>query len=459
MTNSAVICKNLGKRYVIGKRQGSYKTLRDAVTGMISSPFHRAKRVLHGASLMLGGETIWALEDASFEIKHGDVVAVIGRNGAGKSTLLKILSRIVEPSCGFAETRGRVGSLLEVGTGFHPELTGRENVFLNGAILGMTKTEILRKFDAIVAFSEVEKFIDTPVKYYSSGMYVRLAFAVAAHLDPEILILDEVLAVGDMAFQKKCLGKIHEVNRSGRTVIMVSHNISVAQSFCHRGIVLERGKVAIDGGIQEAVDYYLHSVSAGGKTEFSHSVDLRDALGRPSRYRPLLKRVEFFDAKGAPLSGSVPMGAELKVRLFFHLEQPTAGVNFGLGFDNLLGQRVFTAHTSFERARNWGALNGHQCFECRIPTVTLVPGEYKIRIGMSIDMQDVDIIEDAASLRVVESDFYGTGRVPWNGTCVIPHQWRCIRAGLSEEDDLSTAMVSSNPTVVLRPAETERPGD
>jgi len=244
--------KNLGKRYRIGAREAAYSTLRESLVETLRAPLNRLRR--NGAS---DDETIWALKDLNFEIMEGEVVGIIGRNGAGKTTLLKILSRITEPTTGRAELYGRVGSLLEVGTGFHPELTGRENVFLNGAILGMKKTEIESKFDEIVSFAEIEKFLDTPVKRYSSGMYVRLAFAVAAYLNPEILIVDEVLAVGDSAFQKKCLGKMQAVAGEGRTVLFVSHNMAAVQRLCTRAILLEDGKVIQDGPVQQVVLKYL----------------------------------------------------------------------------------------------------------------------------------------------------------------------------------------------------------
>lgn len=422
MSDTAIICENLSKQFVIGKRLANYKTLRDTLAEAVTSPFRRARRLWRGESLALGGETIWALKDVSFEIKQGDVVAIIGRNGAGKSTLLKILSRITEPSSGFAETRGRVGSLLEVGTGFHPELTGRENTFLNGAILGMSKSEIKRKFDEIVAFSEIERFIDTPVKYYSSGMYVRLAFSVAAHLDPEILILDEVLAVGDTGFQKKCMGKIGEVNRGGRTVVMVSHNITATQNLCPNGIVLQEGRVALNGGIKEAVDYYLHSVSGNGRSK-SYAADLTAAPGRPAKCQPLLKRLELLDGNGAPLLTDLPMGGGLKVKVYFELDRPTTVLHVGLGFENLLGQRVFTAHSVFEPNPNWGKCEGEQCMSCDIPSLTLMPGEYRLKVSVNLENQETDYVEDAVRLTVVDSDYYGVGKVPWNGACVMPQRW------------------------------------
>ena len=264
MSQVAIRVENLSKQYQIGSRQHGqqrfgYKSLRDVLTDTMTAPIRRAKSLLlgsaYGASEM--NETIWALKDVSFEIKRGEVVGIIGRNGAGKSTLLKILSRITEPTEGQATIYGRVGSLLEVGTGFHPELTGRENIYLNGAILGMRQAEIERQFDAIVDFSGVEKFVDTPVKHYSSGMYLRLAFAVAAHLEPEILLVDEVLAVGDAQFQKKCLGKMGDVAEQGRTVLFVSHNMAAIRTLCQRGILLNAGQIAYDGEISESVIKYM----------------------------------------------------------------------------------------------------------------------------------------------------------------------------------------------------------
>lgn len=252
MSDTAIRVEKLSKRYRIGQREG-YRALRDVMTNFFSSPLRR--RSSEDASRSNGRNWFWALKDASFEIKHGEIVGIIGRNGAGKSTLLKILSRITQPTEGRVEIYGRVGSLLEVGTGFHPELTGRENIFLNGAILGMKRSEIDRKFDEIVAFAEIEKFLDTPVKYYSSGMYIRLAFAVAAHLEPEVLLVDEVLAVGDAAFQKKCLGKMDEVAKSGRTVIYVSHQMNSIRMLCTTCIWLDSGKI-------QMVDRTIKTVSA-----------------------------------------------------------------------------------------------------------------------------------------------------------------------------------------------------
>ncbi len=251
--------ENLSKQYLIGAQSENFPTLRDAFTGMASA----SRRFFRGDGRASKGLPFWALRDVNFEVMPGEVIGFIGRNGAGKSTLLKILSRITEPTTGRVELHGRIASLLEVGTGFHPELSGRENIFLNGAILGMKKTEIKDKFDEIVAFAELEKFIDTPVKRYSSGMYVRLAFAVAAHLEPEILIVDEVLAVGDAVFQKKCLGKMSEAAEGGRTVLFVSHNMGALAQLCSRGLILAGGKCVFDGGAKDAVAKYMGSIIGG----------------------------------------------------------------------------------------------------------------------------------------------------------------------------------------------------
>lgn len=264
MNDIAIRAEGISKIFHIGRLQKKHKTLRDTLSDAFVAPFRRASKLLRGQTTSAAelDETIWALKDVSFEIKKGEVVGIIGRNGAGKSTLLKILSRITEPTTGFAEIHGSVGSLLEVGTGFHLELTGRENTYLNGAILGMKRDEIDRKFDEIVAFADVEKFIDTPVKHYSSGMYLRLAFAVAAHLEPEILIVDEVLAVGDASFQKKCLNKMQDVGQEGRTVLFVSHNMPAITRLCPRTILLNNGKVLADGPSHEVVSVYMGSEKA-----------------------------------------------------------------------------------------------------------------------------------------------------------------------------------------------------
>lgn len=309
MNNIAIRCEGLSKQYRIGKRE-RYKALRDTLTDAMYAPLRAVRSALAGRRSSVvnpDDNTIWALNDVSFEVKHGEVVGIIGRNGAGKTTLLKILSRITEPTEGYAEIHGRVGSLLEVGTGFHPELTGRENIYLNGAILGMKKAEIEHQFDEIVAFADVEKFIDTPVKHYSSGMYVRLAFAVAAHLELEILLVDEVLAVGDAAFQKKCLGKMGDVAREGRTVLFVSHNMLSLQSLCTRGILLGSGRISNDASIAAVIEEYLGSAWDKEGVVCWASPDIAPGNGKVR-----LKAVRV-------ISESAPVG-EVDISKEFHIE-------------------------------------------------------------------------------------------------------------------------------------------
>ncbi len=294
MATPAVRIASVSKRYLIGPvgHRAPYRTFREAVTDLAAAPFRRLRR-LRGAAP--AEDTLWALKDVTFEVQPGEVVGIVGRNGAGKSTLLKILSRVTEPTEGRVELHGRVASLLEVGTGFHPELTGRENIFLNGAILGMYRREIERRLDEIVAFAEVERFIETPVKHYSSGMQMRLAFAVAAHLEQEILLIDEVLAVGDAAFQKKCLGRMEAVAGAGRTVLFVSHNMPVVRQLCQRGVLLQQGRVARIGKVDEIVDAYLADVHLETELRFPEREDvaatitrlcIRDAAGRTTTRVP-----------------------------------------------------------------------------------------------------------------------------------------------------------------------------
>ena len=285
MSDIAVRVENLGKKYFIGEVNKNYTRLGDQVIDFALSPFRRMGKVLRGETTSASDlhQVFWALEDVSFEIKHGEIIGIVGHNGAGKSTLLKILSRITDPTTGYADVFGRVGSLLEVGTGFHPELTGRENVYLNGSILGMRKAEIDKKFDEIVDFAEIEKFINTPVKHYSSGMYVRLAFSVAAHLEPEILLIDEVLAVGDVAFQKKSLGKMENVSQQGRTVIFVSHNMNALQRLCPQSILLNRGRLVTQDKTSKVIEQYLSSVSneaSGPNSLIELSDQKRDGTGK-----------------------------------------------------------------------------------------------------------------------------------------------------------------------------------
>jgi lipopolysaccharide transport system ATP-binding protein len=304
--------QNLSKEYRLGAARGGYETLRERLTGAVSAPLRRGREVRAGE-----GETLWALRDVSFEVWPGEVVGLIGRNGAGKSTLLKILSRITEPTSGRAEVFGRIGSLLEVGTGFHPELTGRENVYLNGAVLGMKRGEIERKFDEIVAFAEVEKFLDTPVKRYSSGMYMRLAFAVAAHLEPEVLLVDEVLAVGDAEFQAKCLGKMGEVARGGRTVVYVSHNLASMATLCSRAVMLAKGEKVAEGPAGEVINQYIAAGrETGGERVWETPQDA------PGNEKVRLRAVRL--VSGGEVTSDVDIGEDVRVEVEFWNLQPGA---------------------------------------------------------------------------------------------------------------------------------------
>jgi len=368
-------------------------------------------------------ETFWALKNVSFEVEAGEVIGLVGQNGAGKSTLLKILSRITAPTNGVVDIHGRVGSLLEVGTGFHHELSGRENIYLNGAILGMKKSEIDRKFDEIVAFSEIEKFIDTPVKHYSSGMYVRLAFAVAAHLEPEVLLVDEVLAVGDAAFQKKCLGKMEGVAKEGRTVLFVSHNMAAVEHLCNKVFLVQNGEITFSGNAKEGIDRYFVSVAGEAEGSDGKPVDLTLASGRPKQVRSLLKRLELFNGDGKPLCGNIQIGGTLNARVSFRLENPSAAFDIILGIDNHLGQRVFTASSEFQPGRSEQVRRDDQTMICEIPNLLLVPGEYKIKVVLNLNGRAADWVENATRIKVVESDYYKSGKVPRTGLIVLDQHW------------------------------------
>ena len=342
MTDVAIRCEGLAKQYRIGERE-SYKALRDVIAEAVASPFRRLRSALrHSSNGSVAGEkpNVWALNDVSFEIKRGEVVGIIGRNGAGKSTLLKILSRITEPTHGHADIWGRVGSLLEVGTGFHPELTGRDNIFLNGAILGMRKTEIARKFDEIVAFAELEKFIDTPVKRYSSGMYMRLAFSVAAHLETEILFVDEVLAVGDAAFQKKCLGKMGNVSRQGRTILFVSHNMTALQKLCTRVVWLNGGQVMDAGDPRKVIDHYLQTNAVANLEAM-----WEDNLTAPGNERVRLRSVRVLPQTdpGEPITVHAP----LRIEFIYQNHVPGTVLNVSMNLNNMEEVCVFSSVSDF----------------------------------------------------------------------------------------------------------------
>jgi lipopolysaccharide transport system ATP-binding protein len=337
MSEYAIVVEGLGKQYHLGSKVERYRTLRDTISGAFTWPLRMLKGELHRDS-----ETIWALRNVSFKLAQGQVLGVIGRNGAGKSTLLKILSRVTEPTRGYAEIRGRVGSLLEVGTGFHPELTGRENIYLNGAVLGMKRREIAAKFDEIVEFSGVSKFIDTAVKHYSSGMYLRLAFSVAAHLEPEILVVDEVLAVGDAEFQRKCLGKMSDVAEAGRTVLFVSHNMSAILRLTEESIVLEKGEMVYRAPTRQAVDFYM----ASGLSQTGERIWQADEVpADASPFRPVALRVR--DAQGRVID-TVQSRQPLEIEIEYELEKPIQGLRVGVYLQTMRGETVLTSFDTDE---------------------------------------------------------------------------------------------------------------
>jgi lipopolysaccharide transport system ATP-binding protein len=376
MSEYAIRVEGLGKQYALGgSSQTGYRTLRDSIGDAITWPIRLLKGQLRNRA-----EKIWALKDISFELKPGQVLGVIGRNGAGKSTLLKILSRVTEPTAGFAEIHGRVGSLLEVGTGFHPELSGRENIYLNGAVLGMKRREIASKFDEIVEFSGVSKFIDTAVKHYSSGMYLRLAFSVAAHLEPEILVVDEVLAVGDAEFQRKCLGKMSDVAATGRTVLFVSHNMSAIMRLTEESIVLERGQMAYRAPTRQAVDYYMASgLSQSGERTWS----AEEVPASAAPFRPIAMRVR--DPKGNVID-TVLSRQPLEIEVEYELAQPIQGLRVGVYLQSVRGEVVFTSFDTDEAGqydKYATRAAGHYVSRATLPANFFNEGQYLLGMNAS----------------------------------------------------------------------------
>jgi lipopolysaccharide transport system ATP-binding protein len=409
--SKAIVAEEVSKQYRL--RGYGYKTVRDTVADAGAAVLGLAVPRLRPKPRPR--REIWALRDVSFEIEEGDLVGIIGRNGAGKTTILKIVSRITKPTSGWAEVRGRVGSLLEVGTGFHPELTGRENVYLRGAILGMTKREIGLRFDEIVAFSEVGEFLDMPIKRYSSGMQVRLAFAVAAHFEPEILIVDEVLAVGDAAFQKKCLGKMGEVTREGRTVVFVSHNMAIIHALCRRGILLDHGSVAADGPIDDVASTYLR------RLEESASVDLLERPDRSGWGQTKLERLEILGDDG----GAGALSAGRPARFVFHLTALHAGMTCELGIYNQLGHPVTTLSSALPGPADRRDPTIGERFECTIDELPLVPGRYRIDVTLKARGLLQDRLEAAAFFDVEQGVLAGrpVSGLDGHGNVVIIHRW------------------------------------
>jgi lipopolysaccharide transport system ATP-binding protein len=384
MSYTAIKVEHLTKQYVLRQQQvGSYTALRDVLA-------NKAKSVFKGGTNKTAKDTFLALDDINFSIEAGERVGIIGRNGAGKSTLLKVLSRIVAPTKGKITLEGRIASLLEVGTGFHPELTGRENIFLNGSILGMSKAEILKKFDEIVAFAEVERFLDTPVKRYSSGMYVRLAFAVAAHLEPEILIVDEVLAVGDAEFQKKCLGRMKEVAGDGRTVLFVSHNMDAVQRLCNRGILLNKGKLVLEGDINSVTNKYLETFSEG---QTWYDIDKPSNADEMAGYAT---RLQVENENHVPVQ-EVQIGENYFIRLNFTVNKPVEGFIAAIGIATIFDQPIRTSWSP-----QLSLQPGEYSAVFKNDGLFLADNQYKISFGLSIGTRVLHHGENGGILSVSE---------------------------------------------------------
>ena len=414
MSDIAIQISDLSKRYRIGMCD-KYPTIRETLMRAVSTPLRKFRSWTSGRNDGSNAGLIWALREVELVVKQGEVVGIIGRNGAGKSTLLKILTGITEPTTGYADIYGRVGSLLEVGTGFHMELTGRENIFMNGAILGMHRQEIKRKFDEIVAFSEIEEFLDTPVKRYSSGMYMRLAFAVAAHLESEILLVDEVLAVGDSAFQKKCLGKMGDVASQGRTVLFVSHNMSTIQALCRKTVWLELGRVEAIGPTPQIVQHYLESVTS------SEAIPVEDRTDRQGDGSVRVHSIRLQDGNG---SSVIRTGSQLKVTIEYAAEKPVNFLQVYVSIYDLSHTGIYVLDSDVvgglpERLPPKGVLT------CRTDPINLTPGRCYATVGLYKGNVLADRVGGAAYFDVEADDFFKSGKMPSRSyvLCAIRHQW------------------------------------
>jgi lipopolysaccharide transport system ATP-binding protein len=418
MSDQVITVENLSKHYVIRHQRARDDGLRHVIEAAVRAPFRwlRSRR----EETRKRKEEFWALKDVSFSIRQGEAVGIVGRNGAGKSTLLKLLSRITEPTTGQIRYKGRVSSLLEVGTGFHPELTGRENIFLNAAILGMKRSDVVRKFDEIVAFAEVEKFLDTPVKRYSSGMYVRLAFAVAAHLESEILVVDEVLAVGDMAFQRKCLGKMENVSRVGRTVLFVSHNMSVIRSLCPRTIRLAEGAVKGDGPTDQIVEQYHQSTY-----ENDPAVNLKERKDRLGNGNIRVASFEVQNATDKERSLWPGASAEFVVGYEAREGQSISKMTVGIQVCDSYDVGIFACSTYSQNA-DFYAVPALGFIRCRLESLPLIPGQYYVTVKLHDNWGLADILTRAATFEVIEGVQKCSGRI--FGSVFVPHEWGLDRA-------------------------------
>lgn len=419
MNDVAIRVEDLGKLYRIGALQVRYPTLREAVVRPFIRPLNRMRVKFRHSNVQSSDKpwarssdnSIWALKDVSFDIKRGEVVGIIGRNGAGKSTILKVFAHITEPTEGRVSLRGRVGSLLEVGTGFHPELTGRENIYLNGAILGMKKLEIKRKFDDIVAFADIAKFLDTPVKHYSSGMYVRLAFAVAAHTEPDILLIDEVLAVGDAAFQKKCLGKMGQVAGDGRTVLFVSHDMVAVRSLCKTVFLLESGTVIATGSADEVINKYIMSANSQEKDDY---VIRANATNREGNGK-LVFREWWIEDEILGKSRKARSCQSCTFRVSYESPSPTplGNVSVTITIKNNYGHPVFTAASWFTHS-DFRSIPPLGIFSCHFKMLPLAPGTYLVHLYCNLQNETSDRITNAGTFEVIAEDIFGTGRMVHN---------------------------------------------
>jgi lipopolysaccharide transport system ATP-binding protein len=408
---SIISVENLSKQYRIGTKV-PYKTFREAIVNVVASPARLFKR--NGLD---EDNTIWALKDVSFEVQEGEVLGIIGRNGAGKSTLLKILSRVTEPTKGEVKIRGRVGSLLEVGTGFHPELTGRENIFLNGAILGMRKEEIKRKFDEIVAFAEIEKFLDTPVKRYSSGMYVRLAFAVAAHLEPEVLLVDEILAVGDAQFQKKCLGKMGEVAKGGRTVLFVSHNMGAVSALCSRGILFHNGLLLLSGLVETIIDLYITKGTDNKQNKIQRITGSQNDTFAFTNF--------WIEDEKGNIVDHVNSGGYAAFVIEYTSKVASNDFSIAFGVFDILGNRI-TRLSMIDQNLHFFVNKGQGKSICIFDKVPFSAGRYYLTFGAYKFGHPVKIESHAVSFDVVDADYYGKGAIQEGlrlGPILVDHKW------------------------------------
>lgn len=420
MDSAVIRVEGIGKQYTIGRPE-AYRTMRDAMVDIARLPLRIAARARGKSSKT---QTFWALKDVSFTVDHGEVVGIIGRNGAGKSTLLKVLSQITEPTEGRARVRGRVASLLEVGTGFHPELTGRENIFLNGAVLGMRRQEITGKFDEIVEFSEIERFIDTPVKRYSSGMYLRLAFAVAAHLEPEILVVDEVLAVGDAIFQRKCLGKMSDVARSGRTVLFVSHNMAAVANLCSRAVLLRQGSVVADGPVTQVIDQHLLPTDLDVSAPYQLRREVLEEHHRDNQ--PLtIRDVQILGRDRQPLQ-ELGTGDGLVVRLSYRAERRVQAPAFMVSVKDRYGGELARVSTMPISGYYLEMIEGDGVVDLEIEDLPLTGGSYTVTVGVArANVEWLCLLEDVVSLYVSARDVYGSGVAIDNtrGAIILRHHW------------------------------------